>query len=178
MNCRVINEVEIGKAVDDALKKSLCICYPDDVKVFSRFTYWRNVPSYRILIELDSSIIAHIAVVDRTITVGGRQILVAGIQAVFVLPQYRGKDLCDKMFSLVLDEALLRNYDLSVLFCKQVLEKYYNRFGYKTLSDREIVFTDLSSNKGLLPDKNITMWAPVRMNTFPPGDIDLNGCDW
>ncbi len=178
MNCQVINETDVSQTIAEALKKSLCVCYPDDVEIFSCVTYWRNVPSYRVFIEADGSIIAHIAAVDRTISIGSQEVRVAGSQAAFVMPEHRGKGLIDKIFPVVFEQAESRGYDLSVLFCKPSLEKYYNRFGYKILADRKIIYTDTDGNKGLLPDDNITMWAPVNMKTFPAGDIDLKGCDW
>ena len=178
MNCQVINETDVSQTITEALKKSLCVCYPEDVEIFSRVTYWRSIPSYRVFIETDNVIIAHIAVTDRTISIGSQQVHVAGVLAAFVIPKYRGKGLIDKIFPVVMEQAVSRAYDLSVLFCKPSLEKYYNKFGYKILADRKIVYTDMNGKKGLLPDDNITMWVPVNMKNIPDGDIDIKGCDW
>lgn len=178
MYCRVINETDVSQTITEALKKSLCVCYPEDVEIFSQVAYWRSIPSYRVFIETDDEIIAHIAVTDRTISIGPQQVHVAGVQTTFVMPQYRGKGLMDKIFPVVMEQAISRAYDLSMLFCKPSLEKYYNKFGYKILADRKIVYIDMNGNKGLLPDYNITMWAPVNMKNIPAGNIDLKGRDW
>ena len=178
MNCRIINESDIGEAFADTLKKCLCICYPKDVEVFSKVTYWYSIPSYRVVVERDNNIISHIAIIDRIIGIGQKQVRVAGIQSVFVLPEYRGQNLCDKMFSMVLDESRRRNHDFSVLFCKPVLEKFYNRFGYEMLDNMQLVFLDDSGMKQILSGEEIAMWTPVCKDVFPLGNICLNGNKW
>lgn len=178
MNCRIINESDISGAFADTLKECLCTCFPKDVEVFSKVTYWHSIPSYRAVVERNGSVICHIAIIDRTIVVGQQQIHVAGIQGVFVMPEYRGQDLCDKMFSLVLEESRRRNYDFSVLFCKPALEKFYKRFGYEILSNMQIVFTDDNGTKQIVSGEGIAMWAPVCKDIFPSGNICLNGNKW
>ena len=178
MNCQIVNESEIGETLAVALKDSLCICFPEEIEIFSKVTYWYSIPSYRVIVEQNSCVIAHIAVVDRTIVAGEKQIRVAGIQSVFVLPEHRKKDLSDKMFSLVLEESRRRNYDASLLFCVPELEGYYQRFDYETLNNVQIAFTNDSGIEQNVPSGDVAMWLTVCKNIVPSGDVGLNGNKW
>jgi len=175
---KIISENEINESLQSTLKKSLCICFPKDIEVFSKVTYWRSIPSYRVIWEKDGNIISHIAVVDRSIAVAGEQIRVAGIQSVFVLPEYRGEDRCKEMFDLLIEEACQRKFDYSVLFCDPGLEKVYQQFGYKKLNDMQIIFTDEHGSEQELGSREIVMWCPVCGSEFPTGNISLNGDKW
>ena len=178
MDYRIIDENEIDESLESALKRSMCACFPKDVEVFSKVIYWRSVPSYRVFQEKEGTIISHIAVIDRTITVGGKEFRIAGIQSVFVLPEYRGKNICEDIFSLLAEEDFRRDFDYSLLFCVSGLEKFYKRFGYKKLDDIRIVFTDKGGKEQKIDDREIMMWRPVCMKVFPESNINLNGNKW
>ena len=177
MDSRIIDEQQIDESLAAALCKSLCECFPKDTEIFSKLTYWRSVPSYRVVFEDEGRVVSHIAVIDRTIAAGREQVRVAGIQSVFVLPQNRGGDLSEKMFSLVFEEARRRKFDFSLLFCAVALEKLYRRFGYDKLNDAEVRFVDSNGNPAV-KDYGITMHAPVCRDVFPQGDINLKGNTW
>lgn len=146
--------------------------------IFSKLTYWRSIPSYRVFREKNGKIISHIAVIDRTIAIGNEQIHVASIQSVFVLPEYRGKDICEEMLSLLLKEAFHRDFDFSLLGCIPGLKKFYQRFGFEKINDRQIVLTDEYGKKHKIGEEEAMMWRPVCRDNFPLGDIDLNGDKW
>lgn len=178
MDYKFINESEISECLESGLKKSLCICFPKDEKVFSKVTYWQSVPSYRVYLEKDGKVVSHIAVIDRVITVVDEEFRIAGIQSVFVLPEYRGSDICKEMFSHVIKEAQRRGFDFSLLGCMPELEKYYQRFGYKRLTGRQILYTDEGGNDHIIEDNEVIMWRPVCKEEIPTGNVNFNGNKW
>lgn len=48
---RIVDEVDIDESLDSALRESLCVCFPKDVEIFSKVSFWRSVSSYRVLVQ-------------------------------------------------------------------------------------------------------------------------------
>lgn len=126
----------------------------------------------------DNCIAAHAGIVDRTVKVEKTFIRVAGIQNVFVLPEYRGVGLCEKVMDAAMQEAEKRNFDAGLLYCVPQLEKVYAKCGWRLLPEREIIRIDENGKHIPLPPKNITMFFPLKMQEFPEGKINLQGNDW
>ena len=123
---------------------------------------------------------AHIAVIERRVTVGKRSIpvTVAGLQCVFVRPPWRKTGLSDRIMGVVVEESRRRGLDTGLLFCLPVLEhKVYGRLGWKR-NDVRVLASNDSGAKIPIPEKNIAMIIPITRKNFPEGDIDLEGPDW
>lgn len=189
----VIDEGDISGDLDKALRKSLVVCFPADREYFHRQSWWHCVPVYRIIGKDDKdSITAHVAVVERSVTVGRDllKVLVAGVQSFCVLPDHRGTGLSSKMMSIALEEANRRGFDAGLLFCLDQLQTVYDRMGWRKLDTAVYMFDDKAcrdlaapgeprrEGKTFISAENITMFYPLRTRQFPPGDIDLNGTDW
>jgi predicted acetyltransferase len=177
---RVIHEEDISPELDRAIREMLVVCFPADREYFQRQSWWHCVPVYRVLGRDDKgSITAHVAVVERAVTVGPNlsKVRVAGIQSCCVLPGYRGTGLSDKMMSVAMAEANRRGFDAGLLFCLDQLETVYGRMGFEQL-DAAVYVADDKEGKTLIPAKNITMFCPLKAKQFPAGDIDLVGPDW
>lgn len=176
----VINERDISAALDQAIREGLVACFPADREYFQHQSWWHCVPVFRVLgINDKGSIVAHTAVVERTINVGPNwaKVRTAGIQSFCVLPDYRGTGLSDKVMSIAMDEANRRGFEAGLLFCISQLEKVYKRMGW-TKIDVAVYMADEKKNKTLIPTKNITMFYPLNKSVLPSGDIDLAGTDW
>lgn len=189
----VIDEEDISGDLDKALRKSLVVCFPADREYYHRQSWWRCVPVYRVIGKDDKdSITAHVAVVERSVTVG-RDLLkvhVAGVQSFCVLPDHRGIGLSSNMMSIAMEEANRRGFDAGLLFCLDQLQTVYNRMGWRKLDAAVYMFDDKAccdlaapgepqrEGKTFIPAKNITMFYPLGTRQFHPGDIDLNGTDW
>jgi len=176
----VINEQDISAALDQAIREGLVACFPADREYFQRQSWWHCVPVFRVLgINDKGSIVAHTAVVERTIAIGPNlaKMRVAGIQSFCVLPDYRGTGLSDKVMSIAMDEADKRGFDAGLLFCISQLEKVYDRMGWTKIYVA-VYMADEKKNKMLIPTKNITMFYPLNKSELPTGDIDLAGTDW
>ena len=176
----VINEEDISPELDRAIRETLVVCFPADREYFQRQSWWHCVPVYRVLGRDDKgSVAAHVAVVERAVTVGpnSSKVRVAGIQSCCVLPCYRGTGLSDKMMSVAMEEANRRGFDAGLLFCLDQLETVYGRMGWSRL-DAAVYVADDKEGKTSIPAKNITMFCPLKARQFPAGDIDLVGTDW
>ena len=176
----VINEENISPDMDKAIRETLVVCFPSDREHFQRHSWWHCVPVFRVLGRDDrDSIVAHTAVVERSVTVGRNlsKVRVAGIQSFCVLPDYRGTGLSDRMMSITMEQANRRGFDTGLLFCLDRMETVYARMGWHKL-DSEVYMRDDKEGKMPIPGKNITMFYPLGIRRFPPGDIDLAGTDW
>ena len=176
----VINEPEVSPKLDKAIREMLVVCFPADREYFGRQSWWHCVPVYRVIGRDDkNSIVAHVAVVERTVVVGPglSKVRIAGIQSCCVLPPYRGTGLSDKMMSVAMAEADERGFDAGLLYCLDQFEAVYGRMGWSKL-DAAVYISDDKGDKTLIPAKNIAMFYPLKTKQFPAGDIDLAGTDW
>jgi len=176
----VINEENISPDMDKAVREILVACFPADREYYQRQSWWHCVPIYRVLgRDRRDSIVAHAAVVERSVAVGcnSSKVHVAGVQSFCVLPDYRGTGLSDGMMSIAMEEANRRGFDAGLLFCLNELKTVYERMGWREL-DSDVYMLDEKKGKLLIPAKNITMFYPLAKRQFPPGDIDLAGTDW
>jgi predicted GNAT family N-acyltransferase len=176
----IVSENDISSGLDHAIRKTLVACFPADREYFQAHSWWHCVPIYRVLgINNEDSIVAHVAIVERTVVVGhsSSKVRVAGVQGFCVLSDYRGTGLSDNMMSIAMEEADRRGFDSGLLFCIDKLQTVYGRMGWQKLNS-DVYMTDDKEGKRLIPAKNITMFYPIGIKQFPPGYIDLAGTDW
>jgi predicted acetyltransferase len=179
MKITTLPESEIYPDLDAAIRKSLCIVFPDDISTYSQTRAWHGSVSSRThFIEDKGNIIAHLGVVDRHIVVGDMPLRIAGIQGVMVLPEYRRRGLSDRLLIAAMEDALHRGFHLGLLFCLPVLEKVYTRCGWNFLPKRNVIRVDENGDEKQLSKKNIDMVYPQHKSSFPDGKIHLHGHDW
>jgi GNAT superfamily N-acetyltransferase len=176
----VVYEQDLSPALNEAICRLLVRCFPADRDYYSRQSWWRCIPAYRVVgIDKAGSLFAHAAVVDRRVFVEPTSlgVRVAGIQSFCVLPDYRGTGLSDRMMAVAMEEAQGRGFDAGLLFCISRPEPVYQRMGWTGL-DAVVYMQDEKQGRTPIPPKNITMCFPLKVGRFPPGDIDLAGADW
>ena len=176
----IINEDSISSDLDRVIRETLVTCFPADREYFQARSWWHCVPIYRVLGKGEGdSVTAHVAIVERSVVLGQSlsKVHVAGVQGFCVLPGYRGAGLSDKMMSIAMEEANRRGFDTGLLFCVDKLQTVYGRMGWHKL-DSDVYMSDDKEGRKLIPAKNITMFYPIGIKQFPPGNIDLAGTDW
>ncbi len=176
----VLDEEDISPQLDRTIREMLVVCFPADREYFQRQSFWHSPAVYRVIGKDDKgSIVAHCAVVERTVIVGPdlSKVRVVGIQGFCVLHHYRGTGLSKKMMSVAMEQGGRRGFDAGLLFCREQLEKVYDGMGWRKL-DAVVYRTDDKKGKTLIPAMNITMFYPLRAKQLPAGDIDLAGSDW
>jgi predicted N-acetyltransferase YhbS len=178
MKVLLVDEAQMPRRLDEKIRAGMCLCFPSDVAVFSKTRAWHgSVPEYCVVLDQPNEVVAHVAIVNRTVTVGGMPLRVAGIQSVFVLPAYRGQGLSDQVLKAAMAEAACRKFDYGLLFCLPPLAKIYARCGWQEVGAREVIRMEDSCEMPL-PEKNVTMYYPLRDAAFPEGLLHLCGNDW
>lgn len=179
MELRIVQEAEMSAGLDQAIKAGLCHCFPADREIFTKARAWHgSAPTWSVIAEDGEVIVAHVGLVDRVVKAGTRQLRVAGIQNVFVLPERRGQGLCDLVMNAAMQEAGRLGFDAGLLYCIPTLEKVYARCGWFLLPKADIIRMDEQGAEIPLPDKNIAMFHPLKVVEFPTGTIHLQGNDW
>jgi predicted N-acetyltransferase YhbS len=176
----VIDEKDISEELDIAIRDGLVECFPPDAEYFSRQSWWHSGPAWRVLaVDDDDRVIGHVAVVVRTVSAGPNRVSVrsAGIQSVFVRPEYRGKGLSDKIMAQAMAEAKRRQLDAGLLFCVPKYEPVYERMGW-TRINANVLMRNEEGKAVPIPGENIAMVYPLNEKEFPIGEIDLGGPDW
>ena len=175
---RIVKESELDEKLDAAIKKSLCLCFPHNKEVFLQTRYWHNsVPVYSALIEDGDNIIAHVSVIDRIVKVGDKKCRVAGVQNVFVLPEYRGKGLSDTVLKTAMAEAKRKGFDFGLLFTGEKNKKVYARNGWVQINEQKFIRIEDGREIERSPEA-VNMYYPVRKKVFPAGTVNLQGNDW
>ena len=179
MRTRIVPEAQIDAALDSAIRAGLCESFPSDQATFSRTRAWHgSPPDWTVVLEDDSSVLAHVGVVERTVRVGDESLRVAGVQNVFVLPDFRGEGLCRLVMTTAMSEALRRQLDVGLLFCTESLVTIYSNLDWRRLDQRTILCTDSNGQEVPIPAKNLAMFFPLIRHDFPAGTIRLQGRDW
>jgi len=93
MRRKIVEETEIDERLDVSIKEGLCTCFPADREIDSKTRAWHGYyPSWSVVVLKRSTVIAHAAVIDRKILTEKKEIHIAGIMNVFVLPRHLGRD--------------------------------------------------------------------------------------
>ena len=164
--------------LDDAIRASAVICFPKNEASFSKQRKWGDTwPIYSAIIEDDGKVVANVAVVERTMIVADQPYKIAGVQNVFVLPEYRRRGLSDMTLRAVMDEAGRIGFDFGLLFASDKVEAVYSRNGWQPISSRRfrcIVDGPIYQ----VPDETIVMYYPLAKKIFPEGTAVIQGSKW
>lgn len=178
---RIVDETAMTAGLDQAIRSGLCRCFAKDAAVFSQTRAWHgSAPAFSAIIEVGQAVIAHVGVVDRVISIGGRSFRVGGVQNVFVASEYRGRGLSNVVMTAAMQQAAGRGLDMGLLFCQPKIQSVYDRGGWQLLSGRTIYRVDEHGTELPLPASNVAMYFPLKsgLAALPDGDVHLQGNDW
>lgn len=180
MDIVVVNELDVDRDLDEQIRRGLCQCFPENTAIFSNTRAWHgSAPDWSVIMRDPSGrIIAHVGIVDRAIRVGTQSVRVGGIQNVFVLPEFRGQGLSDRVMEQAADVMLQQAMDFGLLFCLSGLVKVYQRTGWKLIEPVEIARIDEHGATLPISDGHVTMYLKLHDHVFPGGPILLQGNDW
>ncbi|MFH1023569.1 MAG: GNAT family N-acetyltransferase [Planctomycetota bacterium] len=174
----LIEEARMTPSLDAAIRKLLCACFPGDEAVFAASRLWHGTaPAYTFVARQGEAVGAHIGVVIREVSCGGKATVIAGIQNMAVAPALRKSGVSRRLMTEAMAEAARRGIRFGLLFCVPQLERFYASLGWKTLVVR-VVMTGEDGGPEPLPAKNIAMSLDLADAPFPAGDIALQGRDW
>lgn len=179
ISLQIYDEAALSPRLDLQIRQGLQYCFPKDAATFARNRAWHgSVPAFTGVVEREGQVIAHAGVVDRRVAYGARPLRTAGIQNVFVLPQWRGHGLCGRVLNRLMEEAGARGFDVGLLFCLPALEAIYAALGWQRLDGREVFLQNEPGSPQRLNNDNFVM--AFRLNSPIPCEekIHLMGNDW
>ena len=180
LTLRVVQEADISRDLDAAIRACLVECFPDDKGAFTEQRWWHTRPAWTVIAEAPDAVVAgHLAMVERRVLVGpnGKPVDVAGVQSFAARAAWRATGLARRIMDMAVDEATRRGLDCGLLFCMPRLERLYTRMGWRKI-DAAATMRDEQGRTRPIPGKNITMVRLLNVETFPQGDVDLGGADW
>jgi len=174
----LIEEPDMHREVDAAIRRLLCECFPPDVEEFSKSRHWHgSAPAYTLICRQGSELVGHVGVVVRSIRCGSVQADIAGIQSLAVSSRTRGTMLAWALMRGAMREAGKRGVPFGLLFCVPTLERLYAAMKWKRI-DVTATMRDEKGRAVPIPGNNIAMILKLAHRPFPAGDIDLQGADW
>jgi predicted N-acetyltransferase YhbS len=174
----IVSEDAVSPELDAAIKDLLCECFPVDTEEFRKSRHWHgSAPAYSLVYRQGSSVPGHVGIVRRTITCAGRPVEVAGIESLAVSPTLRGSGLSRQLMIESMAEAKRKGIKFGFLFCSPKLERFYASLGWRR-TNAAVTMLDQAGRDVPLPEKSIAMSLDLADETFPDGEIDLQGRDW
>lgn len=166
--------------LDRAIRRALCICFPKDAHVFSNTRAWHGcAPAWSVLLEdASGNLLAHVGIVDRTVSASRQSYRIGGIQNVFVMPDARGQGLAERVMTAAQAVMHCQGLDAGLLFCIPRLLGVYARTGWLAMPTNDVIRVDETGSEVPLPEGNVAMWLPIRHSGVPAGRLHLNGNDW
>lgn len=133
------------------------------------------IPQWYVLGFLQDEPVAQIGVLQRTVTVCQRPLLIAGVSFLITEPEYRGQGFG----TVIIEEAVTfignkLGLPFGLLTCKPRLESLYSRLGWQTVGEPN-VFVQPTGNRSC---GGLIMVKECGGIPWPEGKIDLCGLPW
>ncbi len=132
-------------------------------------------PQWHIIGHLRDELVTRAGILQRTITVDNRPILIAGIGFLITEPPYRSRgfatELMKQAIAFVRDKLEL---PYALLTCKPELESLYSRMGWQTVCEPG-VFVQPTGNRSC---GGVIMVYELGEAPWPYGEIDFCGLPW
>ncbi len=132
-------------------------------------------PRWHFLVCADGELVSHCGVLKRRITVGDREIEVAGFGGLVTVPDARGKGLGRAAFAEArrFAEATLR-CPFTLLLCRLELLPFFHALG-----SREVEAPiRIEQPAGPMEWPLAAAYSCLTSSEWPPGTIDVNGLPW
>lgn len=156
-----------------AIRSILWGAFPAGDEGFTEDDWQHALGGVHFLLELDTEIVAHAAVVERELHVGGRPLRTGYVEAVATDPARQSTGLGTKLITAV-DEHILPTYELGALGTGS--HHFYERLGWQTWRGPSSVRTDAGSRR--TPDEDGYI---LILRTPSSPEIDLGApisCEW
>ncbi len=133
-------------------------------------------PDWVVLLDGQEEIVTFCHVVEREVTLDGKNYKIAGINNVITPKTHRGKGYSSRVLReiapLLFDKL---GADYGLLLCADGLVPFYDRFGWYTVTSR-LVYDQPQGRE--VYNSTIMLLARESHPKIYPGTIDLNGLPW
>ena len=164
-----INSVnELTPALAGFVQRSHDREFGDDSMIYA-------IPQWYLLGYFRNKPVTQVGVLQRTITINQKPLLIAGLCFLITEPDFRGRGFAD----LIMTEAVSFARDnlrlaLGLLTCQPRLESLYSGMGWRTVTEPN-VFVQPSGNRSY---GGLIMVNEYDGVSWPEGKIDLCGLPW
>ena len=132
-------------------------------------------PDWHVLVWVGDQVVSCLKVIERTGTVGGHPVKMAGVGDVVTPPPLRRRGYASaavKAASAFICEKL--DAEFGVLMCEEHLVHFYARYGWQRVPEP----LQFDEPWGKVTSPEVTMVLPCRGQEWPDGPIDLCGLPW
>jgi aminoglycoside 2'-N-acetyltransferase I len=159
---------ELTPELADFIRRANDREFGDDSMVYA-------IPHWYMLGFLRDEPVVQIGVLQRTVTVDQKPLLIAGVGFLITKPEYRGRGFA----TVIMEEAMafIRNklgLPFGLLTCKTRLETLYSGMGWRTVNGPNI-FTQPTGNRSC---GGLIMIKECGGILWPEGKLDLCGLPW
>jgi GNAT superfamily N-acetyltransferase len=169
-----IADAQVDGALDSQLRDLLVTCFPKDPQ-FRGQRHWRELPLHRWFIRGDDDqrrLAAHVCIHRKVLgTETGGDLLVGGVAAVCVRPEFRGRGFARLMLAQVQPWLAQRGYEFGMLFGNR---RVYSSSGYIVI-DNPLRYIDWESRQPKIEVLSNAMVRQLAAKPWPTGVIDLRG---
>lgn len=180
MTAQLVAEKDLTRDQEQRIQALLLAAFPQYEAIWSRHSFWGGPAEYRLWLEQDNKMIAHLGFANRNIRVGEQEVLIAGIGAVATHPEFQGRGVGKQLFA-ELKKILHRRppVDFAFLECREAVIGFYEKAGF-TLH-RQIVYCFHPKKREWIHDDGAKMVMPIHKSLEEwnaDGLIDLGGMPW
>jgi nodulation protein A len=180
MTIHLVPEKDLTRDHESCIQALLLAAFPQYEDIWTRQSFYGGPAEYRLWLEQDQKMIAHLGFAKRTIRVGEHEVLIAGVGAVATHPEFQGQGVGRQLFAK-LKKILLTQLpvDFAFLECREAVIGFYEKAGF-TLH-RQTVHCFHPGKQAWIYDEGAKMVMPIR-KTLDEWDIngliDLRGMPW
>ncbi len=143
VNIKRIEEFTLSPEKSKAVIELLCDCFPDYPR---GRTYYKQLPDFRYLAYQDKSLIGHLAVDHRLISINGQQARVFGVVDLCVAAQFQQQKVATSLLQHL--EKLARKHHLDFILLLTEDHSFYEKQGY-SLVDNPCRWLVMQNHKSL-----------------------------
>jgi aminoglycoside 2'-N-acetyltransferase I len=154
----------------DEVYRLLSVVYEADISTWT----WSQ-DDWRVWVQVDHRIVAHVAITERTCLVNRQPVKVGGIGGVGTHPDWRKQGLASLAMQKTADFLVHQlKADFGVLFCANEMVPYYQRLGWRMI-DSPVYFEE--EGEKMLCDCPV-MYLPGTQPYWPWGEVEIGGRLW
>jgi predicted N-acetyltransferase YhbS len=158
-----IPEMQLSVADEAAISALLALCFTTDFGGRSFFTHHHHL---RLVMRGGGAIISHVALMLRSVSIGGQRVTVAGLAEVATDPAHRGQGHAATLLSAAIEAAKASPAAFLLLFGQAGL---YGAAGFRAVANP---VTQLNLQSGAASG---LMMLALQGKPWPAGVLDLRG---
>jgi predicted acetyltransferase len=136
---------------------------------------WSMSSTWYALGRLEGRLVSLIGVLNRTISVAGQSLVIAGIGGVATHPDFQRRGFAASLLQAAAGQMRrLGGYDFAMLYCSPEKIPYYAKSGFRQVLNR--IYILQHGQRVLFEDHQMVL--PLSGKPWPDGDVDVNGPPW